>query len=170
MEEAEGAAVNIISAAVPRVDIVGGGLFATVTPTLYVYEHGGERYRLLIPAGFLFDAGSIPRPFWTPLGVTPADMATEALPHDLFYHRQGRMEEGELLIRKNGEWVPCLQTVKRSTADEMLFALCKFCKGKASKYARPHLIWAAVRVGGFFAWQRDDEARKFKVVDSLMEA
>jgi hypothetical protein len=91
-----------------------------------------------------------------------------ALPHDLIYQRRGKMETGELLIFKAGEWVPCLQTVSRKTADDLLHALCMHLK--AANRVQAYLVWLAVRTFAGFAWARNDEQRKFQAINNLMEA
>jgi hypothetical protein len=159
--------MKIIIAPYPQVEPLGGGLFSTKGPTAYRYIHRGAIYRLTVPARFVFDGASIPRLAWTPLGVTPADMLGESLPHDLIYHHQGKMPLGTLEIFKNSQWVPCYQTIERGVADELLLELCQHYGTAASKYARPFLIWSAVRLGGYFAWRRDDEERKALALDDL---
>jgi hypothetical protein len=158
--------MKILRADRPRVQSMGGGLSLTLASTLYQYEHSGATYQLTVPAKFVFDGASIPQMFWTLLGLVPhGDMDGPALAHDFIYHHMG---EVPLLIRRDGEWAACEQPVTRSVADQMLGALCLHY-GAAGRM-RSWLVWAAVRLGGFMAWRRDDEERKkVLVIETILE-
>lgn len=48
-------------------------------------DQNGKRQSRTIPAGFLFDGGSIPRPLWTLVGVAPGHILPATCVHDYLY-------------------------------------------------------------------------------------
>jgi hypothetical protein len=165
--------MKIRSASQPAVVAVGGGVSRTLQPNEYQYDHQQRRYRLVVPAGYLFDGASIPRFFWTMLGLAPhGDMDGPALAHDIIYQYQGKLPSGVLFVWKPFVgWEACTETVSRATADQLLKALCVHFKVVVRLLgARAWMVWAGVRIGGGFAWQRDDSERKLAIIINNQES
>ena len=149
----------------PVTEAVGGGLSRVMRPIAYKWIDK-LIYKVVVPEGFLFDGASIPRLFWTLLGLTPhGDMDGPALIHDFIYHYQGQLPAGSVFCRQGGEWVPLTEPIPKSMADNLLETLCVRMGVVGS--VRSWLVWAAVAAFGGFAWRRDDEERKFAKIDTL---
>ncbi len=96
-----------------------------------------------IPAGYVFDGASIPRIFWLLIGSPfQPNYWAAALAHD---------------------WLYLMHWVDRSAADEVIYQLLKLSGVGTIK---AHIIWAAVRTGGVFAWGNNtkdlEEIQKLK--------
>ena len=91
----------------PICQSVGKKLSRVVEAIEYTWVDSLGVKKVVIHAGFLFDGASIPRIFWTMLGLTPHGvMDGPALIHDFLYHYQGRLPRGSyLLLAPNGAWI-----------------------------------------------------------------
>lgn len=146
----------------PKTESIGNGLSRTLTDTPIIFRYKSVVYKIVIPAGFVFDGASIPRITWTLLGLTPhGDMDGPALPHDYIYHHQGKLPQGAFYFKFEGRWIMCFDPITRSISDELLEALCEFFEVAGS--IKTWAIWAGVRIGGWLAWRRDDVARKISL-------
>ena len=141
----------------PTTRYLGSGLLETTDETVYYFSEHGAQFKLFIPPGFHFDAASIPRLFWTLLGITPQDLEAEALPHDVGYHFQGKLPEGWLFVWHSGDWHETTVELDKVTWDKLLRELCLYFGMSKIKAA---MIFSAVYSFGWFAWLRDDKKRK----------
>jgi len=126
----------------------------------------GLEYRLIVPNNFIFDGASIPRLLWTATGLAPHGvMDGPALPHDFGYHYQGDFPAGSYQLKSlNGLWYDCAVPMQREQLDSLLHALClHFGIGSY----RAGLVWSGVRLGGWWAWLRDDDKRKLAIFDQV---
>ena len=98
----------------------------------------GEEYT--IPAGFECDGASIPRAFWRIIGP-PIDCqyVKEAIRHD---------------------WLYWYQPVSRAAADKAFFVWLD----KKGLHIRRYLIYIAVRLFGWIAWQKNKKGQNGKNV------
>jgi hypothetical protein len=121
----------------------GRSLWALQRPL--VYDTGDRRHeRITVPAGFVTDLASIPRPVWS---FYPPDgpWVKGAIVHDFLYYTQG-----------DGEWngqhgVPEGRRYSRAEADGVLWeAMTDRGVGLWGKI----VIWSAVRLGGWIGWAR----------------
>jgi len=148
----------------PKCQAIGGGLSILLEDMTYIFELDGARFKLFVPALFIFDGASIPRLTWSIIGLTPhGSMDGPALPHDFIYHFKGEMPIGSVFIKFSKGWVP-VQEFHRKDADKLLTALCKHFK--AANRIQARLVWWAVRAFGWAAWRRDDASRKENLLDS----
>ncbi|SDE20659.1 DUF1353 domain-containing protein [Desulfuromonas thiophila] len=134
---------------------VGTRLSRLETDGDLVFCHAGKLRRIRAFAGEITDGASIPRLVWSVLGLAPHGvMDTPALFHDLIYRHRGRMPAGVYQVRDGAVWRDCREPIGRGLADALLRGLCeKFRIRQAA------LVWAGVRVGGWWAWLRDDRGR-----------
>lgn len=93
----------------------------------------------VIPAGFMTDGASVPRPVWAVLASSDPDILYPAFAHDYLYAVWGKIPNG--------------LTLTRQQCDETLRELMLAIGAPAWKAA---LVYAAVRAGGSSAWDRDD--------------
>lgn len=84
--------------------------------------------RIVVPAGFTYDLGSIPRPLW--MFVSPWDIALESLFHDLLYRQQ---------------------LIKRRQADQTLLSMMQ---DRGVPWAIRWAVYASVRLCGGWAWRQ----------------
>ncbi len=136
-------------------------------------------HRMIITKGFLFDGASIPRFCWTVLGLAPHGvMDGPALPHDAGYELRGVFTDAgadcrpgpaaltggataTLQVELSDGWSSGTPAMTKKELDELLFKLCEWFKvGVGVHFARPRLVWAAVRAFGLPAWRSDDRVRK----------
>jgi hypothetical protein len=110
-----------------------------------VYHAGPDRSeRITVPAGFVTDLASIPRPVWS---FYPPDgpWVKGAVVHDFLYYTQG-----------SGEWhghkgVERPRPYSRTEADQIFWeAMADRGIGVWARF----VIWAAVRLGGWLGWAR----------------
>jgi hypothetical protein len=110
-----------------------------------IYVAGAAwRDTITVPAGFVTDLASIPRPVWS---FYPPDgpWVKAAVVHDFLYYTQG-----------TGEWygrqgVSRERPYSRAESDDILYeAMVDRGIGLWARF----VIWAAVRVGGWLGWAR----------------
>ena len=90
-----------------------------------------------IPAGFVTDLASVPRVFESVVPNDDPQILRPAILHDWFYQSQG-IPEGTAF------WLT------RAQADEVLREGMRVC---GASCAKRWAVWAAVRVGGVWAWR-----------------
>ncbi len=124
----------------------GRSLWALQRPMTY---HAGDGDRIVVPAGFVTDLASIPRPVWS---LYPPDgpWVKAAVVHDFLYDTQGDGAWG----RRQG--VQRNPPFTRRQSDDILM------EGMIDRrigWFQRHVIWAAVRLGGGGGWKRAGELR-----------
>lgn len=105
----------------------------------YVYREPG--FTLTVPRGFAFDLASVPRALW--LIVAPFELSIAGpLLHDFLYRHGGRPPEGT--VEPQGRrW-------RRVDADRLF---CELMAIQGVPLWRVIVGYAAVRLGGVFAWR-----------------
>ena len=150
----------------PVVEAVNRKLSRTIYETKYVFEMDGRIYKLIVPAGYVFDGASIPWIAWSLLRLSPHGiMDGPSLPHDFIYEHQGKMPEGSFFIQSakdKGEWWACSVPITRSQSDALLKSAVTFYD--AAEGRRAMEIWLAVRAFGWWDWRRNDTQRKTKKI------
>lgn len=121
----------------------GRSLWALQRPMTYISGHP-QAERIVVPAGFVTDLASIPRLVWS---IYPPDgpWVKAAVVHDFLYDTQG-----------DGCWwrtcgVERNPPYSRREADRILL------EGMADRgigWLERHVIWLAVRLGGYAGWHR----------------
>lgn len=111
--------------------------------------HDGET-RIRIPAGFLYDDASSPRPVWAL--VSPSDCGEAApLVHDALYQYGGHLPPG---------WCAPFRLYSRQEADA-LFSRTMEAEGVRGRTRR--WAWLAVRIfGGLHSWRKPQAAERRK--------
>jgi len=103
--------------------ILRAGTRDRVNVELYRYQwtEGLTDYRIDVEDGFLHDGASVPRVFWTLVGITPSGkVSAAALVHDYIYRHKGRMPAGSFMVQKdNGDWVDVPGRIARQRADKL---------------------------------------------------
>jgi hypothetical protein len=110
-----------------------------------VYDAGPRRAgRITVPAGFVTDLASIPRPVWS---FYPPDgpWVKGAVVHDFLYYTQG---SGEWYGRKGVERD---RPYSRAESDQIFWEA--MTDRGIGLWARI-VIWSAVRLGGWIGWAR----------------
>ena len=127
----------------PRHEILGRGL-----PLRWWGEfqrdltcHSAIAGRFVIPDGFLTDGASVPRPVWALLDASDPDLLYPAFAHDYLYTLQGDLYT---------------KTLTRKQCDAVLAEQMEAVGAPAWKVAT---VYRALRIGGGFAWKRDDSAK-----------
>jgi len=97
-----------------------------------------EWYGIIVPAGFITDFASIPRPFWS--FINPAGRVKPAsIPHDFLYSRQGKLDH---------------TTLTRKRCDQIFLEIMVVIK---MKWIKRHLAYRAVRIFGWISWNRREK-------------
>lgn len=85
----------------------------------YYWTRNGTQYRIIVPEGFRNDGASIPRIFWTILGLTPDGLIrAAALIHDFILVNKGRLKENHQLLLWAG-WKECGKLIDKKSADKL---------------------------------------------------
>lgn len=126
------------------------------------FDNYTKRYKLSIPAGFLWNGTSLPREIWGTSGILPDGLNCAAtLVHEFFYQQGGRIDnpclahytrDGEELI------VPSCTKWSRFQADDLLYEIMTEA-GISHNEARK--AWDAVRNFGGEAWETREKAFPF---------
>jgi Protein of unknown function (DUF1353) len=105
----------------------------------YMYRDRATRIR--IPAGFVFDLSSVPRPFWSL--IAPFELSIVApLLHDVLYRHGGNLPP---------KWVKPPRTYTRAEVDRMFRRIME--AEEVSRWRRVLAYWA-VRLFGRLAWRK----------------
>jgi hypothetical protein len=105
----------------------------------YTYRDGETT--ITIPAGFVFDLSSVPRPFWSL--IAPFELSIVApLLHDVLYRHGGNLPAG---------WVSPPRAYTRAEVDRMFRRIME--AEEVSPWRRVLAYWA-VRVFGRSAWRK----------------
>lgn len=114
---------------------------------VYPWVEAGMARRIVVPAGFLYDAASVPRIAWSASGLTPAGpILAAATVHDFFYAYDGKLPEGAYQGMVAGVWTPVFRAWTRAEADAKFAEILK----RTDLYAgwQVTAAYLAVRVGG----------------------
>ena len=125
-------------------------LKVTTEPWACWWDYKGARRELSVPAGYLYDGASVPRVFWSLIGLRPDGLIRAAsLAHDALYRAAGGKKPeawgGCVLTNCNGNAVQ----VCRGEAD---WVLREFMRSAGMWRHRCGIAWAAVRIGGARHW------------------
>lgn len=82
--------------AFPHITVLPNHLYRLDKPWRFKWQALGANRELRIPAGFVFDAGSVPRIFWG--FIDPVDLIAAALPHDFLYRKRGCPPAGSYFV------------------------------------------------------------------------
>lgn len=133
----------------PRQWHVGGRRFMLDLPYRYVWDQDGERYRLTIPAGYLHDGASVPRPAWSLVPPQPKDRAAPG--HDYPYELGGVFDDGEFeYMDADGVWRPIRESNR--VFWDRAFRVWLEMDPRGPGATKRQLVYAAVRAGGRGAW------------------
>ena len=130
-----------------------------IGPRLYKLEHDyayewtrrGKRYRIFVPAGFIYDGASVPRLVWTISGLTPDGlMRAAALIHDYLYEYRGELPTGGWQCQDGDLWRDVGTAWTREQADKIFETILR--ESGVSAYRRK-LAYAGVRAGGWAGWK-----------------
>lgn len=114
------------------------------------WGYDGAVRQLFVPFGYLYDGASVPRVFWSLIGLWPDGLIrAAALAHDVLYRAAGGA--------KPEAWGGCVLTndagsgviVTRKEAD---WLLQEYMKTAGMWKHRCGLAWVAVRIGGARHW------------------
>lgn len=123
----------------------------------YEWEAEGARWRLLVPDGFVYDLASVPRIFWSLLGIRPDGLhRAAALVHDWIYAHQGRLPNGSYSRWNGRAWEDAELVWTRRNADRLFARLLR--EGRVKRWRR-RLMFKAVHWFGGRAWASRDEVR-----------
>ncbi|MEE8251015.1 MAG: DUF1353 domain-containing protein [Gemmatimonadales bacterium] len=117
----------------------------------YCWELLDTRYRIVIPAGFIYDGASIPRFVWTLTGLRPDGLhRAGALVHDWIYRHKGKLPaSSHQYLDKNGQWRNVIGQWSRKDADRMFARLMR--EFGVSKFRR-RMAYRGVRLFGWMSW------------------
>ena len=84
------------------------------------FRYEWDDQRITIPAGYVFNGASIPRLFWSIVGVAEfGPMDGPAAVHDYIYERKGNL--GVIWEYHDGkDWKPMARKMKRKEADRLM--------------------------------------------------
>jgi len=117
--------------------------------SFYIKEDGGAEHLIVIPADFIFDGASVPRPFWSALSPTGL-LFMPGLIHDYGYRYDQLLE-----IQANGKTKPYKSRAGKEFWDALFMQAGEDING-FSLVSR--IAWLGVALGGGSAW--DSHRRK----------
>lgn len=123
---------------------VDGDTFELEKPYGMYWEDRGSEYRLIVPAGYRTDLSSIPRLARSIIPVVGRQNGPSVL-HDYIY---------EPLDNDRPEGEHQLQGWTKRDADALFLAACK---AAGVNWLRRNIMWAAIRFGGYRAWNTQDK-------------
>jgi len=117
---------------------------------LYEWVYKGDEYRIVVPAGFIYDRASVP---WIGrmIGIR-RDGLIEAgsVVHDFIYENIGRMPRGSWQHKVSGKWRNMHTIWTRRNADRMF---CRIMRESGLPRWKRRMAYRAVRAGGWLAWR-----------------
>lgn len=136
------------------------GLFILRRDFTFVWRRAnGEWYKMIIPAGFITDIASVP---WIVevLGISrDGRIRTAAMPHDLGYQIKELMERVPVVykwVAEHGRYVHDRRIWPKRAWDKFFAKVMKAYRTPLSRTT----YWG-VRLGGWFAWWRNDPAATY---------
>lgn len=133
----------------PRVEPLGGNRYRLFEPYVYRWEKDGERYRVVVPAGFTSDLASVPRLLW--VVISPFDLGAAVVPHDWIYAHGGRVPAGSWQIGTGSGWADDERAWTRRETDR-LFG--RMMREVGVPRVRRRSAYLAVRLFGWVVWRR----------------
>jgi len=120
---------------------------------IYEWEQAGDRWRFVVPKGFMYDGASVPRLVWTISGITPdGRIRAAATVHDEIYDCKGRIPDGMLYVFRDGKWLEIRGSVwPREEADKIFERI--MIESGISPY-RAKKAYYAVRAFGWTGWKK----------------
>lgn len=118
---------------------------------IYYWIKNDTKYRITIPAGFVYDGASAPRIVWTISGIIPDGLIrAAALVHDWIYRYTGKLPDGShQYLNKNDLWANIHGRWARKDADRLFARIMREANVPKSKR---RLAYRAVRFFGWFSW------------------
>jgi len=115
----------------------------------YGFVENGTNYRIDIEEDFFHDGASVPRLFWTLVGITPGGkIEPAAVVHDKIHRHKGRMpRECYMMQKPDGDWINVPGMITKLHADKIF----RDIMGKVG-YSRTKQ-WAAYRGLRATAWR-----------------
>jgi len=112
----------------------------------------GKLYRIIVPKGFRYDGASIPRIFWTPLGLSKDGLhRAAATVHDFIYGKSGDMKSSLFMARTTtGHWMSYPGKFTRKQADNIFYHT--MLEAGVNR-TRANIVYWAVRAFGGGAWK-----------------
>ena len=140
----------------PVLQNIGAKWFRVYVAYTYEWKKDGECYRLVIPAGFECDGGSVPRAFWTPSGIVPTGViGAAATLHDYIYASCGALPPGSYLRLAGESWQPLSDVWSRYNADRLF---CRVMKEAGMRWLKRRIAYRAVRWFGGIPWAHHKKA------------
>lgn len=136
----------------PHIIPVSEGVYRLDQDYTYEYSHDGQKFRLFIPEGFMYDGTSVPRILWTLTGITPDGIFRAAsLVHDYIYNYEGKLPVGVQTYYdiKDQTWKIATGHWGRKSADK-LFA--RMLREFGVSRTRRRFAYYAVRAFGYLYW------------------
>ena len=139
----------------PDIEPLPGDRYRLRRDHLYEWEHTSDgastRYRLGVPAGFVYDGASVPRLLWTITGYLPDGLQREAaLLHDWLYVHEGAPPPPSYRVFAEEGWEDCPEVWTREAADRLFGRLMR--EAGVPKLRR-RLAYRAVRLWGWLYWR-----------------
>jgi hypothetical protein len=133
-------------------------LYRLVDDYIYTWEKKGKggpssfKYRITVPAGFIFDGASVPRIAWTISGILPDGLIrAAALVHDWLYRYKGNLPEGSYqYLAPDGNWSNLYAIWSRKNSDRLFGRIMR--EARVPKRKR-RAAYRAVRLFGWLPWQ-----------------
>lgn len=120
-----------------------GDIYRLYAEYTYTPDEGAfDGFTLIIPEGFEYDGASIPKIFWSLLGMGKDGMhRAAALVHDWLYIHKGE------IVSSDGQLLP----YTRKDADDLFFAMLKDASIVSWK---AWVMYKAVRIAGQTVWKK----------------
>lgn len=134
----------------PRLEVLGPRLFQYIEDYVYEWEHEGAYYRVIIPQGYTYDAGSVPL---LAEGIIPRlELRGPAGPHDYFYQHVGCLPAGHFQRAnyQNSEWENVDTCWTREDVDRLFGRMLR--ESGIAVWKR-RVVYLAVRAWAWRAWE-----------------
>jgi hypothetical protein len=124
----------------------------------YVWMEDKEKYKLVIPKGFVCDGASVPRLIWTLSGLRPDGLIrAAALIHDFIYQKAGKAPAGNNFFIYTGFCsISISMCFGRHEADKLFLRLMKEA---GMTWYRRTVAYRAVRCFGWLAWKKSSKLK-----------
>lgn len=139
----------------PDTEPVAGDRYRLRRTHRYEWAHGEggrrQRYRLTVPAGYVYDGASVPRWLWSVTGILPDGLQREAaLLHDWLYEHRGAPPAPSYERAGVRGWEACAEVWTRGAADRLFGRLMR--EAGVPKVRR-RSAYLAVRAFGWLYWR-----------------
>jgi len=140
----------------PNIIPISNTLYLLVEDWRYEWEYDSNiSAEILVPAGFIYDGASIPRIFWSILGVTRDGVHRAAsLVHDWIYTYDGRLPDGSVVrrIKMSDGSVKVLDTYDKWSRRDCDRFFKKMLLQTSLGWLKTQIIYIAVRCFGWIKW------------------